>query len=251
MEVHSENYFADGGEQIEQLARIRGLYPLSLHGVGLSLGSVDPLDREHLRKLKRLVNWSEPAIVSEHLSWTSINGIFLNDLLPMPYTDEALRHMIRRVDQLQDFLGRQILIENISSYLRFDCLQLPEWTFIGALACESGCGLLVDVNNVFVTAHNHGLDAYRYISALPAKCVHEIHLAGHTVTVRDGRVILIDTHAAPVCEEVWQLYVYALKCFGVVPTLIEWDADIPELDVLVAEAQKADAYLETSRALVA
>jgi len=251
LEAHSENYFADGGAQIEHLSKARELYPLSLHGVGLSLGSTDPLNIEHLRKLKRLVNWSEPAFISEHLSWGSVDGTFLNDLLPLPYTEEALTLMISRVMQLQDYLGQQILIENLSSYLQFSCAQLTEWNFLTALSQESGCGLLVDVNNVYVSSRNHGFDAYEYLSALPRKTVKELHLAGHTVNHYGDREILIDTHSAPVCDAVWQLYAHALQCFGAVPTLIEWDTDLPALDVLVAEADKANGYLENAHALAA
>lgn len=251
VEAHSENYFADGGAQIEHLARVRALYPLSLHGVGLSLGSADPLDAQHLRKLERLVAWSEPEYVSEHLSWSSIDGVHLNDLLPLPYTEEALAHMIARVDQVQNHLGRQILIENISQYLQFSCAQLPEWEFLAALVAETGCGLLVDVNNIYVNACNHGLDAKHFLASLPGLAVHELHLAGHTRNHYRDRDILIDTHSAPVCKAVWDLYAYALKCFGAVPTLIEWDTDIPPLAVLAEEAVKADRLLERSHALAA
>jgi uncharacterized protein len=250
-EAHSENYFADGGAQLDYLAKVRESYPLSLHGVGLSLGSTDPLDREHLGRLKRLVDWSEPAFVSEHLSWSAVDGTHLNDLLPLPYTEEALDHMIVRVAQLQDYLGRRVLIENISSYLRFDGAQLEEWQFLGLLARATGCGLLVDVNNIYVGSRNHGFDAYRFISELPRQSVVELHLAGHTVNRYAGREILIDTHSAPVCDDVWQLYRHALRCFGALPTLIEWDADLPALDVLVAEADKANAYLEAIDVLAA
>lgn len=251
VEAHSENYFADGGWQLDKLARVRELYPLSLHGVGLSLGSIDPLDTAHLYKLKRLIAWSQPALVSEHLSWGSFEGTYLNDLLPLPYTDEALRHMIQRVGQLQDFLGRQVLIENISSYLQFTHSQLPEWQFLANLASETGCGLLLDVNNIYVSARNHGFDPLHYLAALPHAAVQEIHLAGHSVNRHEGREIRIDTHSTPVCPEVWDLYRRALQRFGALPTLIEWDTDIPELPVLVAEAQKADLILAESRALAA
>jgi len=244
LELHSENYFADGGMQIERLMCLRSSYPLSLHGVGLSLGSTDTLDREHLRRLKRLVGWSEPAIVSEHLSWGSVNGIHFNDLLPLPLTEEALAHMIARVDQVQDLLGRQILVENVSSYLEFADSQIAEWDFLAALAGEARCGLLVDVNNVYINACNHGFDARRYLSSLPRHLVQELHLAGHSRNRYADYDILIDSHAAPVCDEVWELYDFALGCFGPVPTLIEWDADLPALEILLAEAGKANQHLE-------
>ena len=251
LEVHSENYFADGGRTIDNLMSLRASYPLSLHGVGLSMGSTDPLDREHLRKLKRLVERSEPALVSEHLSWGSVDGSHLNDLLPLPYTEEALRHMIERVGQVQDHLGRQILVENISSYLQFTHAHLTEWDFLAALVAESGCGLLLDINNVYVSACNHGFDASRYLSALPASRVQELHLAGHTRNRYGDRDILIDTHSTTVCEAVWDLYDVVLERFGAVPTLIEWDAEIPPLEVLVAEADKADRRLERLHAVAA
>jgi len=251
LEAHSENYFADGGLQVERLMQARALYPLSLHGVGLSLGSTDPLDPEHLRKLRRLVTLSEPAFVSEHLSWGSIHGLHLNDLLPLPYTEEALSHMIGRVAALQDYLGRQILIENISSYLQFSHSQIAEWDFLAALAAGTGCGLLVDVNNIYVSACNHGFDARRYLSAIPRRHVQELHLAGHTRNRYEEREILIDTHSAPVCEAVWELYDVALNCFGALPTLIEWDADLPPLEVLLSEADKANQRMGRVHAVAA
>jgi uncharacterized protein (UPF0276 family) len=251
LEGHSENYFAAGGAQREVIETLRSDYPLSLHGVGLSLGSVDPLDFAHLRKLRDLVRRTDPGFVSEHLSWSSVGGQFLNDLLPLPYTEEALRHMITRVRALQDFLGRRISIENISSYLRFAQAQLTEWDFLSALAHEADCLLLVDVNNIYVSAHNHGFDARACIAALPAARVAELHLAGHSSNFHNGREILIDTHSTRVCDAVWSLYDFALGCFGPLPTLIEWDTDIPALDVLRDEARRADHYLENHHALAA
>jgi uncharacterized protein (UPF0276 family) len=251
LEAHSENYFADGGASIDYLLALRERYPLSLHGVGLSLGSTDPWDREHVRRLKRIVERSSPALVSEHLSWGSVNGTFVNDLLPLPYTQEALAHMVRRLGELQDYLGRQVLIENVSSYLEFSHSSMSEWTFLAALADASGCGLLLDINNVYVSSRNHGFDAYAYLSHLPAHAVQELHLAGHTVNRHDDIEILIDTHSAPVCDAVWSLYEFALTRFGTVPTLIEWDTDVPALDVLLDEAALADRYLEQVRAIAA
>jgi uncharacterized protein (UPF0276 family) len=240
VEAHSENYFAAGGSQPWFLERIREHYPLSLHGVGLAVGSADPLDRAHVAQLKRLIQRFEPALVSEHLAWGRHGGEAFNDLLPMPYTDEALRHMTARVVEVQDLLGRQILIENVSSYLQFKCSELDEPEFLAELAQRSGCLLLLDVNNVYVSACNHGFDPYRYLEVLPPEAVAEIHLAGHSRNHVHGRDVLIDTHAGPVCEAVWDLYVSALARFPFTPTLIEWDTDIPQLDVLVAEAHRAD-----------
>ena len=251
LEAHSENYFADGGAQIEYLMKLRAYYPLSLHGVGLSLGSIDPLDPEHLWRLKRLVDLAEPGLVSEHLCWGAAGGVHLNDLLPLPYTEEALAHMIRRVRDVQDYLGRQILIENVSSYLEFKSSQLREWEFLAALASESGCGLLLDVNNIYVSSRNHGFDARMFVSHIPRQFVQEIHLAGHSVNRHDDIEVFIDTHSRPVCAAVWALYAYALERFGRIPTLIEWDAEIPALEVLVAEAARADLCLGESDAVAA
>jgi uncharacterized protein len=248
LEAHSENYFAHGGSQRDFLMQIRAQYPLSLHGVGLSLGSIDPLDRKHLRELERLVHEFDPLLVSEHLSWGSVGGRFVNDLLPLPYTAEALRHMADRVRHVQDVLGRQILIENVSSYLQFTCSQMTEREFLTALVRESGCAILLDVNNVYISAMNHGFHAPTYLQALPAAAVREIHLAGHAVNRVGPREIRIDTHGEPVCQAVWELYALAVERFGSVPTLIEWDTDIPALEVLVTEAHKADGIAEGPRA---
>ena len=244
LEAHSENYFADGGTELASLLRLRELYPLSLHGVGLSLGSTDPLDREHLRLLKRLVDVSQPAFVSEHLSWGSVAGQHFNDLLPLPYTEATLLHMVDRVGQVQDYLDRQILIENISSYLRYRSADLSEPEFLVLLAERSGCGLLLDVNNVYVNARNFEFDPYAYLAAIPASAVRELHLAGHSVNRHDNREILIDTHSTRVDAEVWRLFEFAIQQWGALPTLIEWDADIPALEVLIAEAALANARLK-------
>jgi len=251
LEAHTENYFARGGSQRRELAKVRESYELSLHGVGLSIGSTDPLDTVHLAETARLVREQQPMLVSEHVSWGSAGGRFTNDLLPMPYTQEALRHMLARVDQVQDALGRQILIENVSSYLEFKGAELTEWEFLVALARESGCGLLLDVNNVYVSAMNHGFDALTYLNGIPPLAVREMHLAGHSVRRVGEREVRIDTHDAPVCDEVWALYSVALERFGPVPTLIEWDSNIPALDVLAAEAHKADHIMEGHRARAA
>jgi uncharacterized protein (UPF0276 family) len=250
-EAHSENYFSAEGPARRALLEIGARYPLSLHGVGLSLGSADPLDRTHLDELASLVRAARPALVSEHLSWNSVDGTFVNDLLPMPYTGEALRHLAARIAQVQEELGRQILIENISSYVTFSGPEMHEWDFLAELVRECGCGLLVDVNNIYVSAMNFGFDALTYLRALPVAAVQEIHLAGHSICRVGGREIRIDTHGAPVCDEVWNLYADALRRFGAVPTLIEWDTDIPALAVLASEAGKADQLLEDRRELAA
>lgn len=250
-EAHSENYFAAGGAQRSYLTKLRADYALSLHGVGLSIGSTDPLNRTHLRQIARLVQDFEPMLVSEHLSWSSVGGRFTNDLLPLPYTEEALRHMVTRVRDVQDMLQRQILIENVSSYLQFTCSRISEWEFLTCLAEESGCGILLDLNNVYVNSCNHGFDAHAYVNAVPPSAVKEIHLAGHT-TRRIGQAeILIDTHNTCVCEAVWELYAAAANRFHEAPALIEWDADIPPLELLVAESYKANDIAELNRLAVA
>lgn len=250
-EAHSENYFAAGGSQPDYLARVGEHYGLSLHGVGLSLGSTDALDREHLAHLKRIVDRFQPALVSEHISWGSIRGWHFNDLLPLPYTEEALLHLASRVRHVQDYLGRRILLENVSSYLEFTGSEMTEWEFVSALAFESGSGILLDVNNIYVSGRNHGFDPYDYIERMPGAAIGEIHLAGHSRNIVDGREILIDTHSTRVCEDVWDLYDFAVRRFGDVPTLIEWDTDLPALEVLVAEAHEADRRREFAHARAA
>lgn len=243
-EVHSENYFGRGGAPRHYLERIRRDYPVSLHGVGLSLGSTDALNRAHLQKLKDLIDWIEPGLVSEHLSWSSFEGFYLNDLVPLPYTQKALDHVARRVEAVQNWLGRAILIENPSSYLEFKDSTYTECAFLAELTRRTGCGLLLDVNNVYVSCQNHGWDADRYLDEIPGERVGEIHLAGHSVNHWAGGSILIDTHNCLVTEPVWELYRGTLARFGPKPTLIEWDVDVPELDVLLEEAARADLALE-------
>jgi uncharacterized protein (UPF0276 family) len=251
VEVHSENFFATGGAQPRILDAVRAHYPVSLHGVGLSLGSADPLDERHLSKLRALVGRCEPALVSEHLCWGAIGARHLNDLLPLPYTEEALSHLVARVQRVQETLGRPILIENVSSYLEYTASCIPEWEFLAGLATRAGCGILLDVNNVYVSARNHGFDARRYVDAIPPALVGEIHLAGHSVEDYGGHEILVDTHGAAVCPDVWSLYAHALGRIGPCPTLIEWDTELPELSVLLGEAGIAQGQLEVVRALAA
>jgi uncharacterized protein (UPF0276 family) len=250
-EAHSENYFADGGSHVESLSRIRERYPLSLHGVGLSLGSTDPLNRGHLANLRRVIARFEPTLVSEHLSWSSANGRFANDLLPLPYTEEALRHVGARIAQVQDSLGRQILLENVSSYLQFCGSTMTEWEFVAGVAAESGCGILLDLNNIYVAAHNHEFASLDYLEGIPRHVVQEFHLAGFSRIDLDGQELLVDTHGTPVCDAVWDLYRAALRRFGDVPTLIEWDTDLPDFEVLQAEARKADSLRSALRARAA
>jgi uncharacterized protein (UPF0276 family) len=251
LEVHTENYFHDGGPHLRALERVREHYPLSLHGVGLGLGSVEPLDRDHLARIRRAIDRFEPALVSEHACWGHAGGEHFNDLLPLPYTEEAVEHLACRVRQAQDFLGRQILVENLSSYFAYTASSLTEWDFLAAVVDRSGCGLLLDVNNIYVNAINLGLDAGRFIANVPRAAVLEIHLAGHHRNRVGERDLLIDDHGSAVCEEVWALYEQTIARLGPVPTLIEWDTDVPALDVLVAEARNADMRLEKIRDLAA
>ncbi|MEW5754736.1 MAG: DUF692 domain-containing protein [Pseudomonadota bacterium] len=250
-EAHSENYFGAGGRPLYFLERVRADYPVSLHGVGLSLGSADALNLRHLEKLRDLIQRIEPGLVSEHLSWGSVGGRYLNDLLPLPYTDETLRHLIERVQQVQEFLGRQILIENISCYLEYEDTTLAEPQFLAELARRSGCALLLDVNNVYVNAVNHRFDPFGYVAAIPADLVQEIHLAGHTRRQLEDGAILIDTHDQLVTPAVWELYRAAVARLGRIPTLIEWDSDLPALEVLLAEAAHAEQVMEVGYADVA
>ena len=236
-EAISENYMAAGGRPRAALERARSMAPLVLHGVSLSIGSTDPLDEAYLRALGDLIARVEPAWVSDHLCWSGVGGHYAHDLFPLPYTEEALDHVVRRVVAVQERLGRQILIENVSSYLTFTHSTLAEWEFLGAVAERADCGLLLDVNNVYVSATNHGFSADAYLAGLPHDRVGQIHLAGHT----DMGTYLFDTHDGPVIEPVWDLYRQALRRFGRVSTLVEWDDHIPELDVVRAEAERARA----------
>ena len=251
IEVHTENYFHDGGPHLAALERAREAYPLSLHGVGMGLGSVEPLDRSHVARVARAIARFEPALVSEHACWGSHGGEHFNDLLPLPYTDEAVVHLAERIAQVQDLLGRQILIENLSCYLSYSSSRLTEWEFLAAVVERSGCGLLLDVNNAYVNSMNVGLDAHAFIDGLPAGAVQEIHLAGHTRRQVGERTILLDDHGSRVPEAVWSLYEYAIRRFGTVPTLIEWDTNLPELSVLADEAARAQTRMEGVRGLAA
>jgi hypothetical protein len=247
LEVHSENYFVDGGPALAALEAIRADYPVSLHGVGLSLGSADPLDAEHLARLKQLASQIEPSAVSEHLCWSHVDGRHLNDLLPLPLTDESLALVCNRIDAVQSALGRELLVENVSSYLRFASDTIAEWDFVAAVARKSGCKLLLDVNNVYINAVNHGFDPHAYLATIPSESVAEIHLAGYDAS----GLCLIDTHGSRVAAPVWALYRDAIERFGAKPTLLEWDTDIPALDVLLDEAAQAQAILDEHRYAIA
>jgi uncharacterized protein len=247
LEVHAENYMG-GGPAIRTLERLRRDYPVSIHGVGLSLGTADGLDERHLDRLACLVERLQPALVSEHLSWSVSGGVYLNHLLPLPYTDEALATVANHVARVQDRLGQRLLVENPSGYLRLRDTRIPEPEFLNALAARTGCGVLCDVNNVHVTCANLGGDARMWIDVLEPSIVGEIHLAGHAVNDADGRPILIDDHGSAVSRGVWSLYEQALRRFGRVPSLVEWDTDVPPLGVLLGEVEKAAKSLEAVEA---
>jgi uncharacterized protein (UPF0276 family) len=236
-EVISENFMPAGGRPRAALERARGIAPVVLHGVSLSIGSTDPLDEAYLRALAALAARVEPAWISDHLCWSGVGGQYAHDLLPLPYTEEALEHVVRRVVAVQERLGRQILLENVSSYLTYTHSTLTEWEFLGAVAERADCGLLLDVNNVYVSATNHGFGADAYLAGLPAGRVGQIHLAGHT----DMGTHLLDTHDGPVIDPVWDIYREAVRRFGRVSTLVEWDDHVPELDGVCAEAERARA----------
>ena len=236
-EVITEDFIGQGGPDFSSLMQIREHYPLVMHGVSLSLGGTDPLNQIYLKQLKALADLIEPCWISDHLCWTGVNGVNTHDLLPLPYTEEALKHLVSRIQQAQDYLGRQILVENVSSYVSYKQSEMTEWEFLARLAQEVDCLLLCDVNNIYVSAKNHGFDASKYLQALPKQRVQQIHLAGHTQ--RDS--VIIDTHDAEIIDPVWQLYREAITCFGPVSTMIERDDNIPAFDALVAELQIAKA----------
>ncbi|MCG5071928.1 DUF692 domain-containing protein [Paraburkholderia tagetis] len=246
-EVHTENYMG-GGPATQYLDAIRRDYPVSLHGVGLSLGSAEGLDTMHLARVCEVAARVQPGLVSEHLAWSVAGGTYLADLLPLPMTEEALDVVCRHVDQVQTALGRQMLVENPSTYLRFAHSTIPEWDFLAQVAQRTGCAILCDVNNIYVSACNHGWNPHTYLAALPPAAIGEIHLAGHSVRqLENGRTLRIDDHGSCVAPEVWALYEAALKRFGPVPTLIEWDTDVPPLDILAGQAAIAQAALEAIR----
>ncbi|MBM5782613.1 MAG: DUF692 domain-containing protein [Pelagibacterales bacterium] len=249
LEVHSENYYAEGGPSIKNLKKIRENYPISLHCVGNSLGSFQKIDLNHLKKLKNLIETIDPVFVSDHISWGMIDNNHFNDLLPLPYNYKSLAAIADNVDAMQNFLKREILVENPSSYISFKNEEMDEADFINQLTKKTGCFLLLDVNNIFVSSSNNkNFKPHSYLKKLNKEIVKEIHLAGHSKSkIFDGKknkTLLIDTHNNEVCKEVWNIYMTAIKNFGQIPTLIEWDQDIPELKVLLSEATKARKILQ-------
>ena len=242
LEIISENYMVKGGKPLHFLDRIRHDYPMVMHGVSLSIGSSDPLDKSYLQDLRALIARVQPAWVSDHLAWTGAASLNLHDLLPLPYTEATLQHLASRVAQVQDAIARPLVLENVSSYVRYRADEMTEWDFLRELVLRSGCELLLDVNNVYVSSVNHGFEPQSFIDAMPASAVRQIHLAGHQA--QEGR--LIDTHDRPICPAVWNLYAYTLARLGPVPTMIERDDDIPPLDVLIAELDKARAIAQAA-----
>jgi uncharacterized protein len=251
-EVHAENYMVDGGPRLTMLEALRKRFPLSFHGVGLSLAGVEEPDREHLSRFKRLIDRFEPLLVSEHLAWSRHEGTSFPDLLPFPRTTEALEIVARNIHITQSVLGRQVLIENPSLYMQLEGHEWPESLFLAELVKRTGCGLLIDVNNVFVSATNLGFNPISYLDALPRGVIGEIHLAGHSPDPLLGNALLIDSHDAPISEEVWRLYDWLLARCGAdrPPTLIERDDALPEFDVLIAERDKAAAMMAGTREVV-
>jgi len=235
LEVISENYLVAGGKPLYHLDRIRRDYPMVMHGVSLSIGGSDPLDRLYLQELRRLAERIQPAWISDHLCWTGTSALNLHDLLPLPYTEACLQHLVPRVQQVQETLGRPLVLENVSSYVRYRADEMSEWEFIAELVRRTGCELLLDVNNVYVSSVNHGFVARTFIDAMPAAAVRQIHLAGH----EDHGTHLIDTHDHPVCDAVWDLYAYTVDRLGRIPAMIERDDDIPPLESLLAELDRA------------
>lgn len=234
-EILSDNYLIEGTAQRNYLYQLRNNYPVTFHGVGLSIGSTDPLNMDYLKRLKKLKHEVQPAWISDHLCWTSAHGIVTHDLIPLPYTETVVKHIVDRIKQVQDFLGEQIVIENVSSYLQFKSTEMSEWDFINEVIRQSDCRLLLDVNNIYVSAQNHKFDAEEYLFSMPAERVAEIHLAGY----EDRGTHLLDTHSRPVTPPVWDLFKKAIQHVGHVPVLIEWDNDIPSLERVIAEADKA------------
>lgn len=249
IEIHAENYMGEGGMPHAMLERLRADYALSIHGVGLSIGGAGPLDQDHLQRLKILCDRYQPQSFSEHLAWSTHEGAFLNDLLPLPYTEETLSPIIRHIDEVQTVLNRQMLLENPSTYLRFDESTIPETEFLNLIAQRTGCGLLLDINNVFVSSTNHQLDPRAYLTAFPLSYVGEIHLGGHAEDADDeGAVLLIDAHGSPTADPVWALYAETLAKAGPIATLIEWDNEVPAWPILRAEIERANALLAPSLA---
>ena len=243
-EVLIDNYLGKGGAALHHLQQIANNYPLTFHGVGMSLGSTDPLDKHYLKQLREMIDSLQPELVSDHLCWTSVNGHYAHDLLPLPYVQQAIDVVVERIKQIQDFIGRRILVENVSSYFAYHQSSMSEWEFLSVVADKADCAILLDINNIFVSAHNHNFDACDYLDYIDIGRVAEFHLAGY----EDQKTHLLDTHGEEIHEPVWQLYQQALQRFGAVPTLIEWDNNIPAFAVLQSEAEKAQKFMHEQAA---
>ena len=240
-EIISENYMVDGGKPLDYLTRIREHYPMVMHGVSMSIGSTEPLNFDYLKQLKSLIKRVEPEWISDHLCWTGVNGLNLHDLMPLPYTEEAIKHVADRVSQVQDYLGQQILLENVSSYVSYSDSVMTEWEFYNEVTERADCNMLLDINNIYVSAYNHNFDPYTYLTAMPSKRVHQFHLAGHTQ--EDN--LIIDTHDHPIADPVFDLYAAAVEHFGRVSTMIERDDNIPPLPELLAELEQVKSIAES------
>ena len=233
-EIISENYMVDGGKPLDYLSKIREHYPMVMHGVSMSIGSIEPLNREYLKRLKTLIERVEPAWFSDHLCWTGVNELNMHDLLPMPYTEEALFHVVDRIKQVQDYLGRQMLVENVSSYISYSESEMTEWEFLREISERADCFILLDINNIYVSSFNHEFDPYTYLAAMPGDRIRQIHLAGHT----QEHDLIIDTHDQPIADPVYELYAAAIERFGPISTMIERDDNIPPLSTLLDELEQ-------------
>ncbi len=247
LEIHPENYFG-GGLNIHFLSKIREHYPLSMHGVGLSLGSDKAVNTDHLKSFKSLIDRFEPFNISDHVAWSASGNAHLNDLLPLPYTQETLTRLCSNIAQTQDYFKRSILVENPSTYIACKDNEMSEAAFMNDVCAKTGCGILLDINNIYVQSHNHGLNPQQYIDTIHPEYVGEIHLAGHIEKQIGSHSLLIDTHNQTVCDDVWDLYAYAIRKIGIVPTLIEWDQDVPALRVLLNEADKVTTLIKGAEA---
>lgn len=243
LEVHAENYLSDGGRPLNMLEKIRQDYPISLHCVSMSLGSTDEINWQLLKQLKELSSRIDACLISDHLSWASLSGNYFHHLLPLPYTEESLNHLVSRIQQIQTFFNKQILIENISSYMKFTYSTIPEWEFLVEIAKQSGCGILLDINNIYVTATNLNFSPKKYIHTIPTHLIQEIHLAGFTTMQLNNKDVLIDTHNRAIVPAVWDLYREVIQYAGIKPTIIEWDNELPSLDKLYLEAYRAEQII--------
>ena len=239
-EIISENYMVDGGKPLDYLTRIREHYPMVMHGVSMSIGSTEPLNTQYLKKLKDLINRVEPEWFSDHLCWTGVNGLNMHDLMPLPYTEEAVTHVADRISQVQDYIGRQMLIENVSSYVNYSDSAMTEWEFLNEISERADCHILLDLNNIYVSSYNHNFDPYAYLTAMPSERVYQFHLAGHT----HENNLIIDTHDQPIADPVFELYAAAVEHFGHVSTMIERDDNIPPLSELLDELDKVRSIAE-------